>query len=195
MRTSAIAYRAAAPVPGQPSSTHQCLRQLITSVNDREDALRRCSQQGHTTLMWDPPDRWRMDVTSPIERLRILSSAAGNVLCSAPAGDDRSCRSIRPRDARLASPFGFIVVTPEEVLRRIGAPKSAVDASAGTSPVGDHVECFHATGAGRHVEWCYSADGILISFLSGSATDGWTSLVAVSVSPGARADAFELPDP
>jgi hypothetical protein len=134
-----------------------------------------------------------MDVTSPIERLRILSTTAGNALCAAPAGDTPSCRSIRSRGARVASPFGFVFLTPEEVLHRIGAREGAVDASPETAMVADHVECFHATGPGGHVEWCYSADALLLSFLSGSATDGWTSLEAIDSAPGFRADAFELP--
>lgn len=194
LRTPAtISYRATAPVPGQPSSTHQCLRQLVTSVDDREEALRRCNQQGRMKLTWDPPDRWRMDVTSPIERVRILSTTTGSVLCPGPAEDDRSCRSIRSREARMASPFEFILLTPDEVLHRIGAPGSAVVISLGTGSVAEPVECFRATGRRGHVEWCYSADDLLLSFLSGSATDGWISLEATDVSPASRADAFELP--
>jgi hypothetical protein len=92
----------------------------------------------------------------------------------------------------MVSPFGFIVLAPEEVLRRIGAPESAVGASPETASIGEPVECFHATGPGGHVEWCYSADALLLSFLSGSATLGWTSLEAVSASSGSRADAFEF---
>jgi hypothetical protein len=95
----------------------------------------------------------------------------------------------------MASPFGFILLTPEDVLHRIGAPESAVDASQETASVGEPVECFHATGPGGHVEWCYSANALLLSFLSGSATDGWTSLEAIDVSPGFPANAFELPGP
>jgi hypothetical protein len=131
-----------------------------------------------------------MDVTSPIERLGILSTTAGSVLCAA-SEDDRSCRSIRSREAWMASPFGLILLTPEEVLHLIGASETAVDASPGTAPVADHLECFHATGPGGHVEWCYSEDALPLSFLYGSATDGWTSLDAIDFSPGFGADAFE----
>jgi hypothetical protein len=181
-RTSAtITYRATAPVPGQPASTHQCLRQLVGDIYDREEALRRCSRQGHVKLTWDPPDRWRMDVTSPIERQHILSTTAGSVLCVAPA-DGPACRSIRSREARLASPFGFVLLTPDKVLDRIGAPEGAVAASPEGKAIADRTECFRATGPRGHVEWCYASDGLLLSFLRGSAADGWTALEAVSVS-------------
>jgi len=95
----------------------------------------------------------------------------------------------------MASPFGSILLAPEVVLDRIGAPESAVDASLETALVADHVECFHATGPGGHVEWCYSADALLLSFLSGSATEGWTSLEAVSVSRTVIESDFEAPTP
>ena len=95
----------------------------------------------------------------------------------------------------MASPFGSIFLAPEEVLHLIGAPESAVDASLETALVADRVECFHATGPGGHVEWCYSADALLLSFLSGSATEGWTSLEAVSVSRTVTESDFEAPTP
>lgn len=132
-----------------------------------------------------------MDVTSPVGRFRILSTTAGSILCAAPTDDTPSCRSIRLRQARRSSAFGFVLLTPDEVLHRIGAPDGAVDVSPATASVADGVECFHATGPGGHVEWCYSADGLLLSLLFGSATDGWTSLEAVSVSRGVTEGAFE----
>ncbi len=182
-RTSAtITYRTVAPVPGQPASTHQCLRQLVTSVNDREEALRRCSRQGRMTLRWDPPDRWQMDVTSPIERFRIASAPSGSLLCGTTADPDGPCRAISSRRARTASPFGFLVMAPDEVLAQVGAPPDAVQASPATDLIGEHLECFHASGPEEDVEWCYSEEGLLLSFLRGSAAGGWTSIEATSVS-------------
>jgi hypothetical protein len=180
--SATITYRTVAPVPGQPSSTHQCLRQLITSLNDREDALRRCSRQGHMKLTWDPPDRWRMEVTSPIERFRLVSTPDGGLLCETGGEPEPACRTIPSRRVLTASPFGFLLLSPGEILEDIGAPRDAVAASPTTDVVGEQVECFHASGPRGHIEWCYSGDGLLLSFLRGSATEGWTSIDATSVS-------------
>lgn len=193
-RTSAtITYRATAPVPGQPASTHQCLRQLVSDVTDRQAALRKCSRQGEVKLTWDPPDRWRMDVASPVGRFRILSTPGGSVLCAAAAEGNPPCRSISTREAKMSSPFGFVLSTPDEILHRLGALADAVDTSPETEVHGHDVECFHATGPGGHVEWCYSRDGLLLSFLRGSATGGWTTLEAVAVSDQVFEGDFDFP--
>jgi hypothetical protein len=123
-----------------------------------------------------------MEVTSPIERFRLVSSPDGNLLCETALDPDPPCRTIPSRRVLTASPFGFLLLSPGEILEEIGAPLDAVAASPATGVVGEQVECFHASGPREHVEWCYSRDGLLLSFLRGSATDGWTSIDATSVS-------------
>jgi len=177
-----IIYRTVAPIPGQPASTHQCLRQLVTSIEDRAEALRRCSRQGRLTLTWDPPEGWQMDVTSPIERFRIVSTADSSLLCRTSADPNASCRSISSRRARAASPFGFLLMAPSEILALVGAPRDTVQASPATDLIGEHLECFHAAGPAEDVGWCFSRDGLLLSFLRGSAAGGWTSIEATSIS-------------
>ena len=184
--SATITYRTVAPVPGQPTSTHQCLRQLVTDIFDREAALRKCSHQGRLELTWHPPDRWRMEVTSPVERFRLVSTPDGNHLCDTAADREPACRTIPWRRILKASPFSFLLLSPDEILQEVGAPRDAVAASPATDVAGEQVECLHASGPHQHVEWCYSGDGLLLSFLRGSATDGWTSIDATSVSrPGA----------
>jgi hypothetical protein len=94
----------------------------------------------------------------------------------------------------MASPFGLILMTPQQILDGVGANDVSMDSSL-AAEIGVRVECFYATGPGGHVEWCYSSEGLLLSMLSGSATDDWASLEAVSVSPGFPSNAFELPGP
>ena len=43
------------------------------------------------------------------------------------------------------------------------------------------VECFAASGPDEHVEWCYAADGTLVSFLRGPTAKGWRSFDATAV--------------
>jgi hypothetical protein len=192
LRTPAtIGYRTTAPVPGQPESTHQCLRQLVGGAIDRPTALRMCSRQGRLRLTWDPPDRWRMEVTSPLDRFSILSTTEGSVVCSRSEPDDHPCRSVRSREARDASSFGFLLMTPTQILDAIGTDDVSVGPSSEAQVVGRRVECFEATGPRDHVEWCYSDDGLLLSFLGGSAADGWTAIEAVSVSREVADDSLD----
>jgi hypothetical protein len=189
-RTSAtITYRTTGKVPGQPVSSHQCLRQLVETVTDRLAALRKCSRQGRLKLTWEPPDRWRMDVTSPVDSFRILSTADGSVFCHIA---DRQCRSISTAEAKKSSPFGFLFISPHLLLDAIGARDEDVVSEHGTELAGVGVECFAASGSRGRAEWCYSRSGGLLSFLGGEGDD-LTTIEAISVSSQVFEGAFELP--
>jgi hypothetical protein len=190
-RTSAtITYGTTGKVPGQPESSHQCLRQLVETVTDRLAALRKCSRQGHMKLTWDPPDRWRMDVTSPVDSFRILSTGDGGLLCAA-ARNDRGCRSISKPEARRMSPFGFLFMSPGSILDAIGSGDAMVISEPGTEVAGVDAECFAASGHRGRAEWCYSDEGVLLSYLRG-AGDDLTTLEAVTVSSRVSEADFEL---
>jgi hypothetical protein len=173
-----VTYRTVGPVQGQPSSTHQCLRQLVDTRADIVPSLRKCSRQGRLQLTWDPPERWRMEVTTPLEQFTLISRHDRTRIC--PGGDPHSCHPISTAVA-MAKAMGAFFQRPEQILDTIGATEVVTiappDARADTP-----LECFAATGRDVHVEWCYSRDGLLLSFLRGSATDGWTSIDATSVS-------------
>lgn len=187
-----ITYRTTGKVPGQPASSHQCLRQLVGGAIDRQTGLRMCSRQGRLKLTWDPPDRWQMDVTSPVDSYRILSTADGSVLCHATQAD-RTCRSISAGEAKRASPFRFLFINPDRILRAIGARDEELVSEPGTEVAGVGVECFVASGPRGRAEWCYSRGGVLLSFLGG-AGDDLTTLEAVGVSSQVSESDFELPD-
>jgi hypothetical protein len=186
-----ITYRTTGKVPGQPASSHQCLRQLVGGAIDRQTGLRMCSRQGRLKLTWDPPDRWRMDVTSPVDSYRILSTTDGSVLCDATEVE-RTCRSIPAGQAKRASPFGFLFLSPDQILRAIGSSDEEVVPEPGTDMAGTSVACFAARGRRGRVEWCYSRGGALLSFLEGAGAD-LATLEAVAVSDQVFEGDFELP--
>jgi hypothetical protein len=132
-----------------------------------------------------------MDVTSPVDSFRILSTGDGGLLCPA-AQNDRGCRSISKPEARRASPFAFLFMTPGSILDAIGAEDGAVAWEPRAEVAGIGVECFAARGRRGRAEWCYSRRGVLLSFLGGEGDD-LTTLEAVAVSSQVSEGDFELP--
>jgi hypothetical protein len=173
-----IVYRTEANIPGQPASTHQCLRQMVGGAIDRQEGLRMCSRQGRLELAWDPPDRWRMDVVTPLTSYRLVSIAGRTIRCEREA----SCRDVTSATAAVA-PFGSLLA-PD-----LGANDiDAVIARPPAEVAGIEAWCFAATEGDRR-EWCFSDDGLLLSLLGGKAGD-WTVLEAVSVSRQVDAAVF-----
>lgn len=181
-RTSAIiTYRTTGRVLGQPTTAHLCLRQMFDDDfgEDRTTLLRRCSRQGTLRLVWDPPDGWQMDVITPVDGFTLASTHDRTRICR--SGDPHACRGIPTAEAIVKAGADMFFQRPRTILAAIGATGVKTTASP-TEYDGLPVECFAATGRDEHVEWCYSRDGLLLSFLRGSATEGWTSIDATSVS-------------
>lgn len=128
--------------------------------------------------MWDPSDGWQMDVTTPVDHFALASIHDRTRIC--PSGDPHACRRIGTAEAIGKASADIFFERPRKILAAIGA--TGVREAVSTEYAGIPAECFAATGHDEHVEWCYSADGLLLSFLRGSATDGWTSFEATSVS-------------
>ena len=175
-----ISYRTTGRVLGQPTTAHLCLRQMFDDDfgEDRTALLRRCSRQGTLRLVWDPPDGWQMDVITPVDHFTLASTHDRTQICR--RGDPHACRAIPTAEAIVKARADVFFQGPRKILAAIGATGVKTTASP-TEYDGLPVECFAATGRDVHVEWCYSRDGLLLSFLRGSATDGWTSIDATSV--------------
>jgi hypothetical protein len=175
-----ISYRTTGRVLGQPTTAHLCLRQMFDDDfgEDRTALLRRCSRQGTLRLVWDPPDGWQMDVITPVDHFTLASTHDRTQICR--RGDPHACRAIPTAEAIVKARADAFFQGPRKILAAIGATGVKTTASP-TEYEGLPVECFAATGRDEHVEWCYSRDGLLLSFLRGSATDGWTSVDATSV--------------
>jgi hypothetical protein len=146
---------------------------------DRTTLLRRCSRQGTLRLVWDPPEGWRMDVITPVDRFTLTSTRDRTRICR--SGDPHGCRPIGTAEAIVEAGADAFFQPPGEILDEIGATGVKTTA-APTGYAGLPVECFAATGRDEHVEWCYSEEGLLLRFLRGSARAGWASLEATSIS-------------
>ena len=134
-----------------------------------------------------------MDITSPIEAYSIVARGEGAFLCRDP-GAIRRCRPISSRIAIRSSPFGFLFVRPNRLVREIGASGVSVSSSAiEADGVGGVAECFAANGNGTWVVWCYSTGGILVSLMMGSSERGWTRIEAESISGSVDEDRLEVP--
>jgi hypothetical protein len=180
-----VSYRTTGPVLGQPTTAHLCLRQMFDDDfgEDRTALLRRCSRQGTLRLVWDPPNGWQMNVITPVDRFTLVSTHDRTRICR--SGDPHACGGIPTAAAIVKAGADFFFQRPREMLAAIGA--TGVKTTPSPTEYDElPVECFAATGRDEHAEWCYSVGGLLLTFLRGSATDGWTSIEATSISrPGA----------
>jgi hypothetical protein len=174
-----VIYRTVAPIEGQPTSTHQCLRQMVETRLDLVESLRNCSRQGRLVFRWDEPRRWSMHVTTPLQRFTARSGRRGSMICHRPSRDFRTCQILSEGEAINASGFAFLFERPSQILDALGANEA--ERGDARDIAGLTAECFSATGSEVHVEWCYSSQGLLLSFLRGSGSLGWTSLEATRV--------------
>jgi hypothetical protein len=166
-----ITYRTTQRKPGEASSPHQCLRQLVGDAvgghGGVQSGLRICSRIGELRLAWDPPDRWRMDQVASRNRLTLLSTADGSVRCH--AADLPAPRCVT---AESDGPFGSLIVPPALTVDQI---RSVVRASARRTIAGFRTDCFAVeggpAGAIHTVEWCYSPEGLLL-FLNDTVEGG-----------------------
>ena len=187
-----ITYRTTLRKPGEATSPHQCLRQMVGDDvgvhSDLQKGLRICAGVGEMRLAWDPPDRWRMDQAAPGSRLTYLSAPDGSVRC-------RVARLSAPRcvGAETNGPFGSLLDPPALSVDRIGA---VVSARAQRTIAGIRSDCFTVeggpAGAIHTVEWCYSPDGLLL-FLDDTVEGGRVvTAEATEVRPGVADGEFEL---
>jgi len=129
--------------------------------------------------VWDPPDGWQMDVITPVDHFKLASTHDRTQICR--RGDPHACRAIPKAEAIVKARAAVFFQGPQKILAAIGANGVKTIASPNDYD-GLTVECFAATGRDEHVEWCFSDEGVLLSFLRGSATNGWQSVEASRVS-------------
>ena len=149
---------------GSATSIHQCLRQVVeTSV---ETAIRMCNPKGELTLSWDPPDRWRMEVSNARGDSLLVSTPEGAYHCHRSDAGRRRCAPTSPDELESEAPFGAIFRRPAQILRELGPGAAATLAERPQREIaGIRAECFSATGPdgrGGRADWCYSRDGVLL---------------------------------
>jgi hypothetical protein len=198
-RTSAtVTFDTQVHAPGEPASEHQCIRQLWLgdqSSIDRVTAIRMCARQGELRLAWAPPDRWRMDVTTPTEAYTLLWAPGEAARCDGTGEHLGHCTARPPREVATELPFRWALATPDRILDRIGATgPNAVTSVPDRTIAGLDAQCFRASGVrDQEAGWCYSSDGSLL-FLTTSTADGWSaSLEATRVSTEVSAIKFRMP--
>ena len=180
--------------PGEPLSQHQCIRQLWLgdqSSIDRATAVRMCARQGVLRLTWDPPDQWRMDVRTPNEEYAVISATLGSYRCEGTGESISSCVARTSGEAERATPFRYVLATPEDVLVRIGADTHGSVTRALDRPIaGTKAECYWAIGVSdQEAGWCFSTSSVLMFFTISTADGASARLEATRVSLGvSRAD-------
>ena len=188
-RPATITYRTTEREPGDPTSPHQCLRQMVgVEEADVATGLRLCSGVGEMRLAWDPPERWRMDEVSPAGSVTRVSTSERLLRCTGGGMDRSACV-----DAERDGPFGSLVDPPALSIDEIGT----VTAEAERTIAGIRSECFGVeggpAGAIHTVEWCYSPDGLLLS-LSDTVEGGRVvTAEATEVSRGVADGDFVVP--
>jgi hypothetical protein len=186
-----ITYRTTERDPGEATSPHQCLRQLVEF--DVQTGLRICSGVGEMRLAWDPPDRWRMDGVSPDGGFTRLSTPDGDVRCRGTEVAASTCFA-----TETSGPFASVVEAPERTLAELGASGgSEVSAGPGQTIAGIPAECFRAIGGpaetSHRVEWCFSRSGLLLYLFDGVEGVRVTTVEATDVSEVVSDGDFVVP--
>jgi hypothetical protein len=186
-----ITYRTTERDPGEATSPHQCLRQLVEV--DVQTGLRICSGVGEMRLAWDPPDRWRMDGVSPDGGFTRLSTPDGDVRCRGTEVAASTCFA-----TETSGPFASVVEAPERTLAELGASGgSEVSARPGRTIAGIPAECFSAIGGpaetSHRVEWCFSRNGLLLYLFDGVEGGRVTTVEATDVSEVVSDGDFVVP--
>jgi hypothetical protein len=166
-----IIYRTTQRKPGEATSPHQCLRQMVGDAvggqSGIQSGLRICSGMGELRLAWDPPDRWRIDQAAPGNRLTLLSTPGGSVRCHVVHLPSPRCVN-----AESDGPFGSLIDPPGMTIDQI---RSVVATSSQRMIAGIRSDCFAVeggpAGAIHTMEWCYSPEGLLL-FLNDTVEGG-----------------------
>jgi len=188
-----VVYRTDRQQPGLPSSAHQCLRRF---VDDREDipiGLAKCDPAGVARLVWDPPTRWRLEVTEADRKISATVVGERSVVCARATGGDERCRR-RSRD-RLARSFPFheLVTSIRSVLQELDidalGPVTVTHRQVATAAA----VCFERSSSGSSAEWCFGSDGTLLALELREEGRAPTFVEVKRVSSDVRRISFDAP--
>jgi hypothetical protein len=186
-----ITYSTTERDPGEATSPHQCLRQLVEV--DVQTGLRICSGVGEMRLAWDPPDRWRMDGASPDGSFTQVSTPHGRVRCRGTDIVASDCVA-----AGSNGPFASVVESPARLLDEIGGSGGAIVSDGPDRMIaGLPADCLRADGGSsetpRRVEWCFSRNGLLLYVSDGVEGGRVTTVEATDVSEVVSDGDFVVP--
>jgi hypothetical protein len=180
-----ITYRTTDRPPGEPTSAHQCLRQMKGFSTDRQELLAICNRSGMVALAWNPPKRWRMDLVTAEDAFAVVATPSASFRCRVQPRSER-CIRLSPNGAAAETAFAPLVTEPERILERIAVSEGGPVIRTGTRTIArSSATCFSATGSSQVDEvWCFSDEGLLL-FASTSTPDGTRMTAeATRVSPG-----------
>jgi hypothetical protein len=119
LRTPAtVTYRTIERDAGDATSIHQCLRRMLETVV--ATAIRICSGEGELALTWDPPDRWRMEVSNAHGSSVLVSTPDGAYRCQRSDAGRRRCEQTPAGELESIAPFGAIFLRPTQILQDVG---------------------------------------------------------------------------
>lgn len=196
-----VTYRTFEREAGEAASTHQCLRQFVSSATDVGDAvdvqtgIRLCSGEGSVTFVHAPPDRWRSDVSDAAGAITLISNPTGAYRCEPGAGEITGCTAVtgEPENSRLAP----LLRTPDEIVEGLMTGGAAVTRIEDRSIIGLPAECYSAestdTDLPARADWCFSEIGVLLSFSATTSMGSTTLLEASEISMDVAPTAFDVP--
>ena len=158
-----VVYRTARQRPGLPSAAHQCLRQLVDDRADIPIAQAKCDPAGVARLLWDPPARWRLEVTEANRTVSATVDEERSVVCVRANGREERCRR-RSSDRLVRSfPFHELVTGVRSVLDELGidglGPVTVTHRRVGIAAA----DCFARSSGESSAEWCFGSDGTLLA--------------------------------
>ena len=120
-----------------------------------------------------PPDRWRMDITSPEGDISMIFDGESTLICASEGGEGRCLAT--PLDDALGIPFFNIFTDPGEIDDLVESALGVEVSRSSREIAGQDANCFSfsggiddTSGAG---EYCFRDDGVLL-LLRAEGVDG-----------------------
>jgi hypothetical protein len=183
-----ITYRTSRQRPGLPISAHQCLREYVLVRSDIPMGLRTCDPAGVVTLTWDPPTRWRIDVTEAGKTTTAIVVGNHGIVCGPSHGGGGSCRSRSVGTIARTFPFHQLIVAAGATSRESGIEEGGMITVRSRTVAGMPVRCYQRQSDEASVTWCFAVGGALLSLvlrIDGRApTIAETEHVSDEVAPG-----------
>jgi hypothetical protein len=188
-----ITYGTSRQRPGLPVSAHQCLREYALVRSDIPMALRTCDPAGVVTLAWDPPARWRIDVTEAGETTTVIVVGNHGVVCGPSHAGDRSCRSRSVGMIARTFPFHELIAAAVATSREIGIEDRGEITVTSRVVAGTQVRCYRRRSGDASATWCFAAGGALLSLVLRTVGRAPTIAEAERISEDVATDRFVVP--
>jgi hypothetical protein len=163
--SATIVYRTSRQRPGLPISAHQCLREYVLVRSDIPMGLRICDPAGVVKLAWDPPARWRIDVTEAGETTTAIVAGDHGMVCGPSNGSGGSCRSGSVGEIARTFPFHQLIAAVGATSREAGIQVGGEITVRSRIVAGIPVRCFQRRSGTASVTWCFAAGGALLSLV------------------------------